>query len=58
MKNPAPVLTWEQDKGWDLERLADGKITILYFSNTKPSKLKTTLPSVRPLMGGGFLIEA
>ena len=55
MKNPAPDLAWEQDKGWDLERLADGKITILYFSNTKPAKLKTTLPSVQPLMEGGFL---
>ena len=27
----APDLAWEQDKGWVLERLADGKITILYF---------------------------
>ena len=38
MKKPAPDLAWEQDKGWVLERLADGKITILYFSNTKPPK--------------------
>ena len=54
MKNPAPLPAWEQDKGWDFESLADGKITFLYLSNTLPHNGKTTLPSVRPLMGGGF----
>lgn len=34
MKNPAPDLAWEQDKGWVFESLADDKITFLYLSNT------------------------
>lgn len=34
MKNPAPNLAWEQDKGWIFERLTDDKITILYLSIT------------------------
>lgn len=56
MKNPAPDLALEQDKGCVLGRLADGKITILYFSNTKPPKKNhPTISSAAD--GGWFFIE-